>query len=89
MEGASTALDTLGSQAYGTGRPQLVVSCCISAVLVLTLLCLPLTAAMLAANPVAQIVFKQTPEAAAVSLLYYMCISINSVQAVVAMTHDC
>lgn len=65
--GVATALDTLGSQAYGNGRPQTVLSCCVSAIVVLLLLCLPLTAAMMAASHVAQTVFGQTPEEAAVS----------------------
>lgn len=67
LVGVSTALDTLGSQAYGTGRPQSVISCCISAIVVLLVLCLPLTAAVMASTLVAQTVFRQTPEEAAVS----------------------
>lgn len=66
--GAATALDTLGSQAYGFGNPGGVLACCVSAVIVLMLLCVPLTLAMMAARPVAQMLFSQTPEGAAVSM---------------------
>ena len=61
--GVSTALDTLGSQAHGEGNPNGVISCCVSAISVLSLLCVPVSVAMLTANTVAQKVFFQTPEA--------------------------
>ena len=61
--GTSTALDTLGSQAHGEGNPNGVISCCVSAISVLSLLCIPVSVAMLTANTVAQKVFFQTAEA--------------------------
>ncbi len=61
--GVSTALDTLGSQAHGESNPNGVISCCVSAISVLSLLCIPVSVAMLTASPVAQKVFFQTPEA--------------------------
>ncbi|KAL0044593.1 hypothetical protein WJX82_001696 [Trebouxia sp. C0006] len=61
--GVSTALDTLGSHSHGEGNPNGVISCCVSAISVLSLLCIPVSVAMLTASTVAQKVFFQTPEA--------------------------
>lgn len=65
--GVSTALDTLGSQAYGEGNAHGVISCCVSAISVLSLLCIPVSVAMLTADPVSQAIFRQSPEGGAVS----------------------
>ena len=66
--GVSTALDTLGSQAYGEGNAHGVISCCVSAISVLSLLCIPVGVAMLTADAVSQAIFQQTPEGGAVRL---------------------
>lgn len=65
--GVSTALDTLGSQAYGEGNAHGVISCCVSAISVLSLLCIPVGVAMLTADSVSQAIFRQSPEGGAVS----------------------
>lgn len=67
--GVSTALDTLGSQAHGEGNSNGVISCCVSAMSVLTVLCVPVAVALLVADPVSQAIFQQTPEGGAVSLI--------------------
>ena len=66
--GVSTALDTLGSQAYGEGNAHGVISCGTSAISVLSLLCVPVGVAMLTADAVSQAIFQQTPEGGAVRL---------------------
>ncbi|DBA68436.1 TPA: hypothetical protein ACH3X2_013734 [Trebouxia sp. C0005] len=60
--GVSTGLDTLGSQAHGEGNPNAVISCCVSAITVLSLLCIPVVVALLTADKVAVAIFFQTPE---------------------------
>ncbi|KAL3156932.1 hypothetical protein ABBQ38_001194 [Trebouxia sp. C0009 RCD-2024] len=60
--GVSTALDTVGSQAHGEGNPNAVIACCVSAVTVLSLLCIPVVIALLTADVVAETIFFQTPE---------------------------
>ncbi|DBA92170.1 hypothetical protein WJX77_011744 [Trebouxia sp. C0004] len=60
--GVSTGLDTLGSQAHGEGNPNAVISCCVSAITVLSLLCIPVVIALLTADKVAVAIFFQTPE---------------------------
>lgn len=60
--GVSTGLDTLGSQAHGEGDPNAVISCCVSAITVLSLLCIPVVIALLTADKVAVAIFFQTPE---------------------------
>ncbi|KAL3161013.1 hypothetical protein ABBQ38_009396 [Trebouxia sp. C0009 RCD-2024] len=62
LMGVSTALDTLGSQAHGEGNSNAVISCCVSAISVLSLLCIPVAVAMLTADPVSQAIFQQSPE---------------------------
>jgi len=65
--GVSTGLDTLGSQAHGEGNPNAVISCCVSAITVLSLLCIPVVVALLTADKVAVAIFFQTPESGKVS----------------------
>ncbi len=65
--GVSTGLDTLGSQAHGEGNPNAVISCCVSAIAVLSLLCIPVVVALLTADKVAVAIFFQTPESGKVS----------------------
>ncbi|KAA6429172.1 MAG: hypothetical protein FRX49_00568 [Trebouxia sp. A1-2] len=62
LMGVSTALDTLGSQAHGEGNPNAVISCCVSAISVLSLLCVPVAVAMLTADSVSQAIFQQSPQ---------------------------
>ena len=66
--GVSTALDTVGSQAHGEGNPNAVIACCVSAVTVLSLLCIPVVVALLTADKVAETIFFQTPESGKVRL---------------------
>lgn len=66
--GVSTALDTVGSQAHGEGNPNAVIACCVSAVTVLSLLCIPVVIALLTADVVAETIFFQTPESGKASL---------------------
>lgn len=71
--GVSTALDTVGSQAHGEGNPNAVVACCVSAVTVLSLLCIPVVIALLTADVVAETIFFQTPESGKASLPLLSC----------------
>ena len=59
--GVSTALDTLGSQAHGEGNPNAVIACCVSAISVLSLLCIPVVLALVKADAVAETIFFQSP----------------------------
>lgn len=69
--GVSTALDTVGSQAHGEGNPNAVIACCVSAVAVLSLLCIPVVIALLTADAVAETIFFQTSESGKASLQQY------------------
>lgn len=66
--GVSTALDTLGSQAHGEGNPNAVIACCVSAISVLSLLCVPVVVALVKADVVAETIFFQTAETGQVRL---------------------
>ncbi len=60
----------MGSQAHGAhgeGDPNAVISCCVSAITVLSLLCIPVVVALLTADKVAVAIFFQTPESGKVS----------------------
>ena len=59
----------MGSQAHGEGNPNAVIACCVSAVTVLSLLCIPVVIALLTADAVAETIFFQTPDSGKV----YIC----------------
>lgn len=48
--------------AHGEGNPNAVISCCVSAISVLSLLCIPVAVAMLTADSVSQAIFQQSPQ---------------------------
>ncbi|MEW5307132.1 MAG: hypothetical protein WDW36_009547 [Sanguina aurantia] len=59
MIGCSTALDTLGSQAYGAGDRTALVTWCFTAFLVLTTLCVPVSAGLASGTWAARVAFGQ------------------------------
>ncbi len=56
--------------AHGEGNPNAVISCCVSAISVLSLLCVPVAVAMLTADCVSQAIFQQSPQSGQVGLLW-------------------
>ena len=56
--------------AHGEGNPNAVISCCVSAISVLSLLCIPVAVAMLTADSVSQAIFQQSPQSGQVGLLW-------------------
>ncbi|GLC56361.1 hypothetical protein PLESTB_001096400 [Pleodorina starrii] len=63
--GFATALDTLGSHAYGAGDRRALVTCCITATVLLTLLVVPLAGGMALGEPVGRVLFGQDAHTAA------------------------
>ncbi|MEW5307134.1 MAG: hypothetical protein WDW36_009549 [Sanguina aurantia] len=64
LMGCSTALDTLGSQAYGAGDRTALITWCFTAFLVLTTLCVPVSVGLASATWTARVFFGQEEDVA-------------------------